>query len=90
VNHVLVLPGLLAVIDNVIPRPLTYHDDARALPYGDVEAGSDTFHGIASCADPTLPDLLMRILPAGALPTLSFFRRAPPARWNPTTCTATG
>lgn len=82
-NHTLLVPGLLAVFDNVIRTPMTYRDAARELSFASVEAGPDTFHGIAPCADPELPNLLMRALPAGAAPTMSFFRRSPTGQAEP-------
>lgn len=79
-----IVPGMLYVADDVLRFPLTYRDTVRELEFGTVAAGPDAFHGIAPCVDPELPDLLMRLLPAGALPTLSFFRRSPEGQVEPT------
>jgi uncharacterized protein DUF6445 len=83
VRHTLVVPGLLGVIDDVVLNPLVYRRKALTLPFDSVAAGPDTFHGIAPTADPELPNILMRILPAGASPTLTFFRKSPAGQVEP-------
>ena len=82
-KHTLCVPGLLAVLDDVVINPRLYRDAALAHRFASVEAGPDVFHGIAACADPELPTLLMRALPAGAAPTLSFFRQSPAGQVEP-------
>jgi hypothetical protein len=83
VKHTLCVPGLLAVLDDVVINPRTYRDAALAHPFASVEAGPEVFHGIAACADPELPTLLMRALPAGAAPSVSFFRQSPSGQVEP-------
>lgn len=77
------VPGLLTVFDDVLLNPTIYRAFALGLPYTSVHDGDDTFHGIAETADPTVPDLLMQLLPPGAAPTLTFFRQSPAGQREP-------
>lgn len=70
------LPGLVAVFDDVLVDPHAYRAHALAQSFGDVQAGPDTFKGIAQASDATLETILTALVPA-AEPTLSFFRRSP-------------
>lgn len=77
------VPGLLAVFDDVLLSPTIYRAAALGLPFTSVHDGDDTFHGIAETANPVLIDILMGLLPPGAVPVLTFFRQSPAGQLEP-------
>jgi GNAT superfamily N-acetyltransferase len=73
----------IVVIDDVLPDPHAYRASALALPYGDIAAGAQVFHGIAPCVNPLVADRIAAELMPGARTTLSFFRRSPEGQQEP-------
>lgn len=75
--------SVVQVFDDVLPDPLEYRARALTLPFNSVPiAEGVVFHGIAPCADPTLPDALRRLFP-GVDTGLTFFRQSPAGQPEP-------
>ena len=74
--------GCLRVHDGVLADFHAYAHAARRRTFESVTRGATTFHGIAPCADPTLPDWIRAHYPR-AVPTLSFFRQSPAGQVEP-------
>jgi hypothetical protein len=74
--------GCLRVHDEVIADWHAYTAAVRALPFRSVPVGAALFHGIAPCADPTLPDWIRAHHPH-AVPTVSFYRQSPAGQVEP-------
>jgi len=73
---------LIAVHDDFLADPLTYRARALAQRFRDVHDGPVVFHGMAPCADPTVPMQLVATYPT-LRPTLSFFRLSPQGQVEP-------
>lgn len=61
--------------DDVLPDPMAYRERALKQRFQTVADGPVVFHGMAPCADPTIPMRIASTFP-GLLPTLSFFRQS--------------
>lgn len=68
--------------DDVLPDPMAYRARALRQRFASVHDGPVTFHGMAPCADPTIPIRIVGAFPA-LEPTLSFFRRSPLGQVEP-------
>lgn len=72
----------ILVFDSVLPDPLAYRARHLHERFQTVHDGPVTFHGMAPCADPTIPMTIAAAYPA-LMPTLSFFRRSPEGQKEP-------
>lgn len=73
----------IRVFDDVLGEPHGYRDLALRLAFGDVQAGDQVFHGIASARlFPAIDHVIADALP-GARVTLSFFRKSPAGQEEP-------
>ena len=74
--------GALRVHDGVLADLHAYAATVRALPFRTVAVGAATFHGIAPCEHPTMPDWIRAHYPH-AVPTITFFRQSPAGQVEP-------
>lgn len=72
----------ILVFDHVLPDPLAYRARALHQRFQTVHDGPVVFHGMAPCADPTIPMVIALTYPT-LMPTLSFFRRSPEGQKEP-------
>lgn len=72
----------IIVIDDVLPDPAAYRAVVQQLTFRSIPMGPVTFHGIAECTDPTLPQWIVTKFPE-ACPGLTFFRRSPAGQVEP-------
>lgn len=73
---------MIAVFDNVVADPLAYRAFALSARYRSIPLGPVTFHGIAHCGHPALPEWFnaqFRQWKSG----LTFFRRSPADQVEP-------
>lgn len=73
---------MIHVFDDVLSDPQEYRRRALVRPFGDVTLGPDTFRGIATPPDESLPERLAALLP-GLVPALSFLRKSPEGQREP-------
>ena len=72
----------LFVYDGVLPDPEAYRRWALSLPYTSLTVGAATFHGMASCDDTALADLIQQAHPR-TVPGVTLFRRSPAGQVEP-------
>jgi hypothetical protein len=72
----------ILVFDDVLPRPFVYRARHLRERFETVHDGPVVFHGMAPCADPTIPMVIVTGFPM-LTPTLSFFRRSPEGQQEP-------
>lgn len=74
--------SLITIVDDVLVDPLAYRAQALTQPFQSVPMGPVTFHGIAACVDPRVPQAITaRYL--DARPTVTFFRHSPEGQPEP-------
>lgn len=72
----------ILVFDDVLSDPMGYRARHLHERFQTVHDGPVVFHGMAPCADPTIPMVIASSYPA-LMPTLSFFRRSPEGQKEP-------
>lgn len=72
----------ILVFDDVLPDPMAYRARSLTQRFQTVHDGPVVFHGMAPCADPTIPMVIGLSYPT-LVPTLSFFRRSPEGQKEP-------
>jgi hypothetical protein len=72
----------IQVWDDVLPDPDAYRGRALKQRFQTVHDGPVVFHGMAPCADPTIPIKIVLTYP-DLMPTLSFFRQSPEGQEEP-------
>lgn len=72
----------IQVFDDVLPDPHAYRERALKQRFQTVADGPVVFHGMAPCADPTIPIRIVLTYPQ-LVPTLSFFRQSPEGQEEP-------
>lgn len=72
----------IRVHDQVIADPFTYRDWVRRQATQSVAIGPATFHGIAKCPDPALPDWIQAHYPH-LTPGITFVRESPAGQVEP-------
>jgi len=73
---------VIRVHDGLVPDPQAYRQAALALPFQSITFGPVVFHGIAPCADLTVPQWLAATYPDLDV-VLSFFRQSPAGQVEP-------
>lgn len=73
---------MIQIHDDVLPDADAYRARALAMRFQTVQDGVVQFHGIAPCADPTVPLWLVQHYPQ-LRPTTSFFRSSPLGQIEP-------